>query len=888
MNTNHLCLFAGFAALFASCQNDVVVNLSDSDVNRSEAICFTTFSERTTRGGVESSSNLEYYHSTFAVYGTKQPSNAPDEIQYVFGDIATGEGSYEGDTCVFQSNPDAVLGDWKYSNPRYWDNQADYCFIAYTPVSEGNTLRYCYVDADSQVGAEGNEFRTVSPFILRGTNLQSTASTQEKVKGFTAGIEDEDAGDLDLMISSPNRQAGKTHDKDVNLLFHHILSKLNVTFSKSQSMQNTTVTVKGVRITGLKDQGEYVESRYDGTSDAKVSGWTASAAESEEEYALQYVTPDGQNLNDGEYKSSNTSSVMTFTKGAPYYFIESLVIPQSIEAGQVTLVADYTVTSGDYSEDFNYKLDLYDVAVLRSFFDGYNYTLNFTIDFEAIKFDAVVTEWTWTDITLKKEGHFPFVISSIRTVEDAERCVEYDYFYMTKLSSGSSIYNPEIASDFFNPSLDYNDFGGTAYRWDWNPDEPFVDIWTDAYDAINHACYVIEAVNEMDKTGLDESQLKRLDKALGVAYFTKAYFGLKLLEFYAPVYNSANKEKYGIILVDLYRPGSHSGRSNVEDSYNWVAENANRAEELLADVPGTAGAEELTVDAVHAFQARLALYMGNWDEAIAKATALVDSNKYPLCSNQEEMTGLWKNDSGQECITQFGEYNNSTPDSNDPGYWNYNSSTGQYRPIWILNNWLSVPTSSWFNYPLLYDIGHDLRFATWFRSDMKITTSRGTASLMTMFNKFPGNTTLGDENAHLHKIKPFRIAEQYLIAAEAYAMKGGSDESARKYLNKLGEKRLSEYQAVTATGNDLMEYIRNERAREFIGEGFRWLDLKRWGQGMDKRPDPQLKAIIHTGGSNGRVLNLAISATDHRWLAPVPAEALDANPEIRNQQNPGY
>ena len=85
-----------------------------------------------------------------------------------------------------------------------------------------------------------------------------------------------------------------------------------------------------------------------------------------------------------------------------------------------------------------------------------------------------------------------------------------------------------------------------------------------------------------------------------------------------------------------------------------------------------------------------------------------------------------------------------------------------------------------------------------------------------------------------------------------------------------------------------MEYIKEERAREFIGEGFRWNDLKRWGKGMAARPDPQLKALIHTGGSNGPALNLAISASDHRWAGPIPIDELAANPQIRDQQNPGY
>ena len=474
--------------------------------------------------------------------------------------------------------------------------------------------------------------------------------------------------------------------------------------------------------------------------------------------------------------------------------------------------------------------------------------------------------------------------NAIQTVDDAEGWMGEEYIYLRAYNAGAYIYTTEIASDFFNPMLDYGNREGSEYRWDWNSGSPFVDIWGPAYGAINHACFTIEAIENLDKSGFDASEVKRLNKVMAVAYFTKAFFGLKLLEYYAPIYNAGNKDKYGIMLVDLHRPSgdinSYPGRSTVEESYQWVLENINKAEGLIAGFEGEVGSDELTVDVVRAFQARLALYMGNWDLAISKSTALVDAGKYPLCADQSDMTALWKNDSGKECLMQLwaDASANSKPSSNDPTYLGYNPSNGQYRPDWIPNSWVAKALYS----------SSDLRFKTWFKTGLKVTCSIGTASGMTLMDKFPGNTALGAETAHLNKIKLFRIAEQYLIAAEAFAMKGGADAVACQYLDKLGEKRDPSYHAVSLTGDALKEYIKEERVREFIGEGFRWFDLKRWGQGMAARPNPQLAALIHTGGSNGPALNLAVSASDHKWLAPIPVDELAANPQIRDQQNPGY
>ena len=468
-----------------------------------------------------------------------------------------------------------------------------------------------------------------------------------------------------------------------------------------------------------------------------------------------------------------------------------------------------------------------------------------------------------------------YVMSS---VEDAERMTVFDYDYYTMLTSGPYVYLPEIAADFFNPSIDYGNRNGAQYRWDWNSGDPFVDIWFDAYSAIRHACLGIESIGGMDKSGFDEDEMERLDKCLGVFYFTKAYFGLRLLNYYCPIYNSGNKEKYGIVLIDSSDDDTDTfgGRSSVEKSYAWVKDNAEKAAGYLAAFEGKAGSEELTIDVVRAFQARLALEMGNYNEAISLSMALVESNKYPLCENQTDMDSMWVNDSGKECILQL-PANERDLQSNDPGYVGYKPSKGHYTPDWIVNKWVAKD---------LY-ASSDLRFATWFKK-VKITVSLGTASGIVIMDKFPGNPALSaSKTAHLSKIKPFRIAEQYLIAAEAFARKGGADVIACAYLDKLLEKRNPNHASLSLTGSELMEYIKDERAREFIGEGFRWNDLKRWGEGM-QRPNPQFAAIIHTGGSNGPALSLSVAPSDHRWVAPIPVDELVSNPQIRDQQNPGY
>ena len=319
-----------------------------------------------------------------------------------FNENTEGHGleKYNNDTNISEDIPSILTVGAMYSPIKclringgfhyFWDKQATYDFIAYAPVSTANPIRYYYNAADAQVADAGNEFKTTATYTLAGTNLQAIATEAEKVKGFTV----EANGDLDLMISSSNAQVGKTHDDYVNLLFRHILSKLNITFAKAEVLQNADVIVTEVKITGLDDSGDYVESTYDATADPKVSGWTSKSVDTD--YALLYSDATGQELNDGTYEDDDNdpATADVFVKGDPYFFIESLVMPQVIAAAdQVTLVAKYTIVSGSYSEDYTYKLDLYEIADLRKFYDAYNYYLNFTIEPDVIKFDATVTPW---------------------------------------------------------------------------------------------------------------------------------------------------------------------------------------------------------------------------------------------------------------------------------------------------------------------------------------------------------------------------------------------------------------------------------------------------------------------------------------------------------------
>ena len=121
-----------------------------------------------------------------------------------------------------------------------------------------------------------------------------------------------------------------------------------------------------------------------------------------------------------------------------------------------------------------------------------------------------------------------------------------------------------------------------------------------------------------------------------------------------------------------------------------------------------------------------------------------------------------------------------------------------------------------------------------------------------------------------------RLAEMYLIVAEAEMNSNPAE--ALQYLNTVRKRAALPGQetAILATANDLnIDFILDERAREFAGEQMRFFDLKRTNKLVER-----VKAWNPDG---------APTIQDFHNVRPIPQSQLDAitNPSDF-QQNPGY
>ncbi len=468
---------------------------------------------------------------------------------------------------------------------------------------------------------------------------------------------------------------------------------------------------------------------------------------------------------------------------------------------------------------------------------------------------------------------------ALRSMDDAQKLRRDIYITMrNSLTSGAPVYLMELMSDSFHGSITYGNRNGEYYKWEMRSTFGNVEsIWSSAYYLVMLANFLEEGIPALqaEATTAEKAQY---DVILGEAAFSKAYAMFILTELFCKNYSSSAASDYGVMLSDktFATPSDQStyvGRSTLAETYDYIEKNLTKAEQLLGSVPGEEGSIYLTADAVKAMQARVALTKGEYAKAAGLAAALADGGRYPLLTSQEAFTALWTNDSGKECITQFWSSILSNANTNDYGYIQFTG--GLYAPNYIPEKWIVDA----------YD-KNDLRFTTWFRrTPVNLGNFSGTVYLCF---KFPGNPELmasTGASTYVQKIKPFRIAEQYLIAAEGYAM-AGQAEQACTYLNRLRASRIPGYADRHYSGDELMAQIKLERARELYGEGFRFKDLKRWNQGFE-RSEAQDKNLVIDAGSTYTEL-MKREASDPFFVWPIPQAEIDSNPQIRGQQNAGY
>lgn len=385
--------------------------------------------------------------------------------------------------------------------------------------------------------------------------------------------------------------------------------------------------------------------------------------------------------------------------------------------------------------------------------------------------------------------------------------------------------------------------------------------WSMIYMHINIANMIIATIDNHDgKDSRDELEKQRIK---GEAFFLRGAYYFTLANLYGKPYNAATAATDPAVPVKLteFIEDKLFSRNTVQEVYEQAIADLLQAEELL-DGTTRKSYYRANKTAAELLLSRLYLYMQDNDKAMEYADKVINAGDNSLQDlNAMDGSTSFLNPGLPEVIFSMG--NGGVRSS----ITNYIADFGVSDYLWGL-----------------YD-DNDLR-KTYY---VKWNDAESYAEYV------KGGEVLDLEKTSLSANFLFRTSEAYLNLAEAAAYKGETS-VAQNALNSLRKKRIrnSEYQDVTASGNDLIEAIRDERERELCLEGHRWFDLRRY---TVNSVYPFSKTIQHsyttfeyswTTGGNVPVQTSVyeLQPNDEAYTLPIPREVISFNVGMPNNSRP--
>ena len=331
--------------------------------------------------------------------------------------------------------------------------------------------------------------------------------------------------------------------------------------------------------------------------------------------------------------------------------------------------------------------------------------------------------------------------------------------------------------------------------------------WNGFYKALLLVNYVMSIAE-----GLADSPLK--NRVLGECRYFRAYIYLCLVT------------RFGDVPVLRQNTQAKVSRDPAADAWALVEEDLDAAAGYLNGLTADSY-YYVSPQAVTALKARVKLYLGKKGEAKELAESLIGNSRFALDSFDKIFRGKANTEVifAFSCLTEDGssiKISNQFYSYNHPNKGSYN-----YRPAGEVMTMYA---------------DNDLR------KEISITTLDN----LNFINKYPSGQTGSDP------VVISRLAEMYLISAEAQGWNGGLDR-----LNELREKR-GLGKVSPANEAEFLTAVLDERRLEFLAEGFRWYDLVRTGRATQ-----------------------TLGTKDYQCLMPLPSRELLYNPNLK-PNNPGY
>jgi tetratricopeptide (TPR) repeat protein len=339
---------------------------------------------------------------------------------------------------------------------------------------------------------------------------------------------------------------------------------------------------------------------------------------------------------------------------------------------------------------------------------------------------------------------------------------------------------------------------------------------------------VINTTNNI-LSAIDKVNASDRDNVEGQALFLRSMMYFDLVRFFADqyVFGAANSQLgVPLILTPAKLPVESTmvGRNTVDEVYNQVITDLLAAASKLPEEDGLY--VYASNGAANALLARVYLQKGDYAKARDAANTVLESGLYEL---QKTYAGVFNNDNNTLEDIFATQITAQDRQSSMTEFFSTLDYGGRDGDIEILDGHLE-----------LYSVG-DKRFDLFFNGN--------------------GSIECGKWNTQYGVVNLIRLAEMYLIRAECNI----------RLSTNIGDTPLNDYNAIhTRAGLDpvlsvTLNDILYERRLELAFEGFKIHDIRRLHQNFS-----------------------TFTYNDPKLLYPIPAREIEANPKLKDQQNPGY
>ncbi len=463
---------------------------------------------------------------------------------------------------------------------------------------------------------------------------------------------------------------------------------------------------------------------------------------------------------------------------------------------------------------------------------------------------------------------------AMKTYSDAEQHLVgiYSSLLGGGLYSGMLTLLPDIQADLVYAVDGFSNTYGNFWQWDVRPTASELEsVYGSLYSVIGNCNFLLEGIDGVIANETNDERIADLEDYKGQALAIRALCYTELTKCFCKAYDPVTAtETAGVMLRTRYFEDEPAVRASLYDTYAQIVRDLERAEELLNDEDeyNYPNADFFTAAAAWALRARVALYMQDWETAVKYSSRLIDDKSHlfslasvntMVTSYYDEFYYMWAFDEGPEVLWRLAYTTTAYGGALGQLFLGFNRDFTYFYPDYVPSNWALS----------LYGSNDYRQLAYFAGSESGITIGSPAGMDWPLLVKYYGNRALMETSytmfMHMSMPKPLRLAEQYLIRAEANCRLGDLTKATQD-INALRSKRCESGSAVSLTEENWLETISDERVRELYMEGFRLHDLKRWGMGFERTPQSNSLAE----GSS-----LKVEPNDPLFVWPIPQHELD-------------